>query len=167
MFNVNVHYSTSRKCLNKWMTEVCNNLNKSQDFLDNDWCCLTLMQSAMHSENQPTNTAFQQKHLTPVVKHVSRGVMIYFILFLFSFGDLVNEFLSQSTSLWKSILEENVRLLVRLLRLHQNWVMRRKNDLKYTDKSTSKWLKKNKNSRFYDPNSQKRKKMLLRWSVKK
>ncbi len=49
-----------------------------------------------------------------------------------------------NSALNQKILKENVRLSVCDLKVKRTWVMQQDNDPKYTSKSTSEWLKKNK-----------------------
>ncbi len=56
---------------------------------------------------------------------------------------------TMNSAIYQKILKENVRPSVCDLKLKHTWVMQQDNDPKHISKSTSEWLKKNKNTKLW------------------
>ena len=87
------------------------------------------------------NTAFHSKNLIPTVKHGGGSVMVWGCFAASGPGRLAIIEGTMNSALYQRILQENVRLSVRELKLKRSWVMQQDNDPKHTSKSTSEWLK--------------------------
>ncbi len=92
-----------------------------------------------------TNTAVHKKNIIPTVRHGGGSVMVWGCFAASGPGRLAIIDGTMNSALYQKILKENVRPSVCDLKLKHTWVMQQDNDPKHNSKSTSEWLKKNKN----------------------
>ncbi|KAK3548008.1 hypothetical protein QTP70_002313 [Hemibagrus guttatus] len=103
-----------------------------------------LTQSVSHYIWDKSNTAFQKKNIIPTVKYGGGSVMVWGCFAASGPGRLAVINGTMNSAVYQKILKENVRPSVCDLKLKRTWVLQQDNDPKYTSKSTSEWLKKNK-----------------------
>jgi hypothetical protein len=89
-------------------------------------------------------TAHQHQNLIPTVKYGGGSIMVWSSFAASGPGQLAIIDGKMNSQVYQDILQENVRLPVRHLKLNRSWVMQQDNDPKYRSKSTTEWLQQKK-----------------------
>ena len=85
-------------------------------------------------------TAHQHQNLISTVKHGGGSIMVWGCFTASGPGQLAIIDGKTNSQVYQDILQENVRLSVRQLKLNRSWVKQRDNDPKHRSKSTTEWL---------------------------
>ncbi|KAK3528622.1 hypothetical protein QTP70_006032 [Hemibagrus guttatus] len=139
----------SKKNIKARLSFARKHLDDPQDFWENTlWTEETKTElfgrSVSHYVWRKSNTAFQNKNITPTVKYGGGSVMVWGCFAASGPGRLAVINGTMNSAVYQKILKENVRPSVCDLKLKRTWVLQQDNDPKHTSKSTSEWLKKNK-----------------------
>ena len=87
--------------------------------------------------------AHQHQNLIPTVKYGGGSIMVWGCFAGSGAGQLAIIDGKMNSQVYQDILQENVKLSVRQLKLNRSWVMQQDNDPKYRSKSTE-WLQQKK-----------------------
>lgn len=89
-------------------------------------------------------TAHHHENIIPTVKYGGGNIMIWACFAASGPGQLTIIEGKMNSQVYQKILQDNVRVSVRQLKLCRSWVMQQDNDPKHWSKSTTEWLMKNK-----------------------
>lgn len=89
-------------------------------------------------------TAYHHENIIPAVKYGGGNIMMWACFAASGPGQLAIIEGKMNSQVYQTILQDNVRMSVRQLKLCRSWVMQQDNDPKHRSKSTTEWLQKNK-----------------------
>ncbi|KAK3552029.1 hypothetical protein QTP70_031581 [Hemibagrus guttatus] len=139
----------SKKNIKARLSFARKHLDDPQDFWENTlWSDETKIElfgrSVSHYVWRKSNTAFQKNNIIPTVKYGGGSMMVWGCFAASGPGRLAVINGTMNSAVYQKILKKNIRPSVCDLKRKQTWVLQQDNDPKYTSKSTSEWLKKNK-----------------------
>ena len=93
--------------------------------------------NTQHYVWRKNGTAHQHQNLIPTVKYGGGSIMVWGCFAASGPGQLAIINRKMNSWFYQDILQENVRLSVRQLKLNRSWVMQQNNDSKHRSKSTT------------------------------